>query len=382
MPPSTTQGVSLIDALNRLDDPALPDVDTLFLGNGNDILDHLIGIQQMVRNRRLFGCPLLPVNAWKGDAIAVGSGPSLMAQLDTLRSCQDHMLIVAAHSAIPKLLEHGIVPHMIAPKERDPDMGIIPHKLPDKVIYAGLPCVPVAPDRCKTAYLVGNCDPLMHWLGFGRQDISSPSNSGSLAAWVAATVATGYVYLVGYDMTMGHYDGFRFPEENPNGTIMCADGVERPSCPVYRMAQNELSAIAGDKVVIQTNPKGGVVRGRFGRQDSLKRSDPAGFMVASLKASPADQFTSQIRRLPDIFETAEYRCNIARNIADLNVDTIFGEDRHLGGSMFRTAYISASILRRTLKLSDDDARDMLRESLLNVFRVLKPVARNLVSELS
>lgn len=381
MPPSIMPDVSLTEAINRLEDRTLPDIDTFFVSQGNDVLDHLIGIQWMVRNRRLFGCPALPRGAWHGDAIAVGSGPSLDSQLHKLERLQDKMLIVAAHSAVPKLLHNGIVPHLITPKERDPDIGIIPKMLPEKVVYAGLPTVPVAPNRCHSAYLVTTCDPVHYWLGFGRDDISSPANSGSLAAWVANCMATGSLYLVGYDMTLGHYDGFSYPEEQHNGGIVCADGETRPSCVVYRQAQRELSEISEGKTVVQVNPEGGAIMGRGGRVGSLPDTAIAGWMQHVESKPEYGRFERQIRRMPDVFETAEYRVNQAKTIPDMNVDALFGDDRHLGGSILRTVYIGASILRRTVKLSDADAFDMLRGSLMNTLGCLRPVARNLIREL-
>jgi hypothetical protein len=194
MPHSITPDVSLTEILDRLDDKTMPELESKFINHGDDILDTMIGLQQAIRNKRLFGCPPLPVGGWNGDAVAVGSGPSLLDHIDDLRKAQDYSLIVAAHTAVPKLLQHGIVPHMISPKERDPDLGILPEKLPEKVVYAGLPYVPVAPDRCHTAYLVGCSDPLLRWLGFARDDIGTPQNSGTLAAYVASVVARGAVY--------------------------------------------------------------------------------------------------------------------------------------------------------------------------------------------
>lgn len=384
MPPSITQDVSLSEVLNRLEDQSMPDAESTFINHGDDILDVMIGLQQMIRNKRLFGCPPLPVGAWNGDAIAVGSGPSLMDHMDDLRKAQDRMLIVAAHSAIPILLKHGVVPHMIAPKERDPDLGIIPTKLPSKCVYAGLPCVPVAPDRCETAYLVGSGDPMMCWLGFGRSDLGAPTNSGTMAAQVASVVASGAVYLVGYDMTMGHYAGFAYPEESMDGEIECADGVNRPSCRIYRQAQKELSAIADRKVVVQMNPKGGVIKGKMSHerrldiQPKLSWDAPAGIMSYMQTAPDYHRFETQVRRLPNIIETAEYRLNRAHGAAAMTTSALFGDDHVLGSALFQSAYVSVSILQRTLKLSNDDTTEMLREAIGNPLSKFKSISRNMV----
>lgn len=387
MPPSTTPDVSLSEILDRLDDRSAPDCESRFLNHGDDILDVMIGLQQMIRNKRLFGCPPLPVGAWNGDAIAVGSGPSLMDHMDDLRRAQDKMLIVAAHSAVPKLLQHGVIPHMITPKERDPDIGIIPNKLPEKVVYAGLPCVPVAPDRCHTAYLVGCSDPILRWLGFARDDIGTPQNSGTLAAYVASVVSTGALYLVGYDMTIGHYDGFKFPEETTDGDIECADGVRRPSCRIYRVAQAELNAIADRKRVVQMNPKGGLVRGAKSQEPLLNIQPrnvwdaPAGIMSYVQSPVQYGQFESQVRKLPNLFRTAEYRLSRAHGSAAMTTKALFGDDHLLGTALFQSVYVGTSILKRTMNLSDDETAETLRVALGNPIKALGPISERMLSGL-
>jgi hypothetical protein len=260
-------------------------------------------------------------------------------------------------------------------------MGIIPEKLPEKVVYAGLPFVPVAPDRCHTAYLVGCSDPVLHWLGFGRNDIGAPQNSGSLAAYVASVVARGAVYLVGYDMTMGHYDGFKFPEESTDGDIECADGVKRPSCRIYRMAQSELNGIADRKVVVQTNPKGGAVTGRLALQSRLKWEETPGYMTHTQPVVQYGKFETQIRRLPNIFHQANYKLNRAKGTAAMTTHALFGEDHALGSALFQSVYVSTSILKRTLKLSDDDTANMLRDALSNPLRSLPAISERMLSGL-
>ena len=46
-------------------------------------------------------------------AIVVGSGPSLHQDLEYLRKCKQHALIIAAGSSIQALLKHGIQPHVV-----------------------------------------------------------------------------------------------------------------------------------------------------------------------------------------------------------------------------------------------------------------------------
>jgi hypothetical protein len=93
------------------------------------------------------------------------------------------------------------------------------------------------------------------------------------------------------------------------------------------------------------------------------------------------KFETQVRRLPNIFEQANYKLNRANGTAAMTTTALFGEDHALGTALFQSVYVSVSILRRTLKLSEDDTANMLRDALANPIRSLGPISQRMLSGL-
>lgn len=355
--------------LDRLDDPALSLHESYFLTYGDDVLDVVIGLDVIRRNRWILNADPLPTGAYHGDAICVGSGPSLDQYLPLLTQIQDRVLIVAAHSSIQKLLSHGITPHLVTPKERLPDPAKIPVPLPASVIYAGLPLVPGAPDMCSRHYLVGDTGKMSRWLGTHREDIAVSTTSGTLSTYIAGVVATGTIWLVGHDLTQGHFKGFAHLEERQLGSTMCVDGVERPSNRVYRAAVEELSGSPYTHRLIQTAPGGATLENcRHGALEPALGPKPAlspAIVSRELRPSPLD-------RIPAIWDKVITGISESRTSADLNVSALFTpEDKALGEVLCQANYLSASILRRTIPLTDDQIFIMLRDGLDHAFRSLK-----------
>ena len=367
MEPSSTPVVTI---LNRLEDPTLELHESHFLTFGDDILDTVIGIDVTKRNAWLLNADPLPVGIYQGDSISVGSGPSLDQYIPFLREAQDRLLIVAAHSAIQRLIACGITPHVICPKERLPDPDKIPLPLPPSVVYAGLPLVPDAPEMCSRHYLVGDVGKVSRWLGVSREDIPVSTTSGTLSAWVASRLATGTCWLVGHDLTQGHYAGFAFAEEKQCGVVMCADGVERPSNRVYRQALHELGDLAERHPIVQCAPGGAIIAGA-----PCRPLAPVLGGKPCLQPRPVDR-TATIRHrigfLPQIIHTAVERAEKATDANGLTVGALFTpDDAQLGQVLLQTVYLSVSILRRTLPLTDVQAFIMLQDAILNSFRSLQ-----------
>lgn len=238
--------------LDNLDTPGFQVDEMTFLSYGDDILDFAIGLDSYHKNRWLLNCDPLPRAIYDGDAVCVGSGPSLDEHIPHLRRIQNRVLICAAHSVLRRLLDEGIIPHVVTPKERLPDPPKIPDVVGQSIVYAGLPVVQYAPERFHRHYCVGDSGRQAQWLGIHRQDVPIPTTSGSLSTSIAAVMATGRIWLVGHDMYIGHYEGFPFKEETGDGTILCADGVTRAANWVYRSCQNEIGRLAEGRTVIQT----------------------------------------------------------------------------------------------------------------------------------
>jgi hypothetical protein len=379
---SPTRAADIVRSLDGVSGEV--DVEGELLNHGDDILDVVIGWREIVKNRWLFGCMSLPRGAWCGDAIAVGSGPSLDAALPQLRELQDTVLLVAAHSALPKLLKNDIVPHVITPKERDPSCGLVPLDLPYSVIYGGLTVVPEAPLRCGKHWLIENSDHFMRWLGHGGS-IHQPLTSGTLAAGVAAAVA-GNAYLVGHDLSSGHYAGYNFVEETPGGTIDCVDGVERQSCLLYRRCRDELSSIAHDAVVVQCCPTGGTINGLLALAGNVPKRGhkkvwlPTSTAWARRNSQAVLDVEAQIQRIPAIMAEVERRAREARKPDDITAIALGGPDSLLVAALFQTVYLSTSILRRTLKLSDSECLETMRDAILNASNCLRGVWREMADD--
>lgn len=379
MQPKLSQDVSTYPAaevVSKLDGPSdALDVEAILLNHGDDVLDVAIGLREMVRNAFLFGCMRVPRGVWTGDAIAIGSGPSLDAALPHLKELQKSVLLVAAHSAVPRLLAADVVPHVIAPKERDPSCGLVPKDLPASVIYAGLPCVPEVPQLCQHHWFVATCDHMMQWLGFS-ENISSSVSSGTLAARIAAQVSNS-AYLVGHDMTMGHYAGFNMPEETEYGSILCSDGETRPSCLAYRRACKELGEIAESYVIVQTNIQGARITGRLAIDGRLPEpgSRPVELPTTSAWGHPiagnVQQFKDKIISIQHIMGDAEKKLQSATTASDLSAHALFGENVLFGGSIFQTVYLSMSIMKRTQNLSDEEYFESTKHAMAQVFNGLR-----------
>lgn len=375
MSPNATPDASLTDVLNGLDDPSIKADEGCFLNRGDDVLDVALGLDNIVSNIWLFDCQQLPVGVYAGDAICVGSGPSLDRYMGDIKRNAKWCLIVAAHSAVPKLLANGIVPDVICPKERDPDIGLIPKNLPPNVVYAGLPVVPAAPDLCARAWLVGTNDHMMDWLGYGRKHIGTPPTSGTLAASVAATLVTGAVHLVGHDLVYGHYVGYTGIEESPVGTIMCGDGIARQSTYIYRQALHALNDIAQRSVLIQVGKANGAISGPYAFQaDTLTPQASICPKPEPLTIRGASNAKKQIRRIPGILRRALARVDKATTAADLSAQALGGPDHLFIGSLCQSVYLSTSILRRTIPLDNDACVGVLREAIGHALASLRPVA--------
>lgn len=356
--------------LNRLEDPTLELHESHFLTFGDDILDVVIGLDVVKRNAWLLNADPLPVGIYEGDSISVGSGPSLDQYVPFLREAQDKVLIVASHSAIPRLISCGITPHVICPKERLPDPGKIPLPLPSETVYAGLPLVPQAPDMCSKHYLVGDVGKVSRWLGIHREDIPVSTTSGTLSAWVAARMATGTCWLVGHDLAQGHYAGFAFAEEKQHGTVMCADGVERASNRVYRQALHELEGLAGMRAIVQCAPGGAVIAGAESKPLAPKLADKPRLQPRLVDRTATNR--TRIGQMGQIIRHAVKQAEKATDSNGLTVGALFApEDAHLGQVLLQTVYLSVSILRRTLPLTEAQAYSMLRDAVLNSLRSLQ-----------
>jgi hypothetical protein len=361
--------------LENLETPGFQVDEMTFLAYGDDLLDFAIGLDSYNKNRWLLDCEPLPRAVYDGDAVCVGSGPSLDKHLDHLRRIQNRVLICAAHSVLRRLLDAGITPHVVTPKERLPDPPKLPEVMPESIIYAGLPVVQYAPERFHRHYLVGDSGRQAQWLGIHRQDIPIPTTSGSLSTSVAAVMATGRIWLVGHDMYIGHYAGFQFKEETGDGDILCADGQRRPANWVYRSCQNEIGRLAEGRTVIQTSEYGARIANAI--HGPFAPVEGAAPVLTPRKTDMTRRPHPQLDRLGAICERIISVCESASRYQDMDLAHVCEErDQALALTLLQPIWVPYSIMRRTLNITDQQATDCMRESILNAFRALLPWARS------
>jgi hypothetical protein len=151
---------------------------------------------------------------------------------------------------------------------------------------------------------------------------------------------------------------------------MCADGAERASNRVYRQALHELEGMATMCRIVQCAPGGAVIKGA-----ESKPLSPALGDKPCLQPRPVDRTATngtRIGQLGQIIRQAVERAEKATDANGLTVGALFDtEDHQLGQVLLQTVYLSVSILRRTLPLTEPQAYTMLRDAILNSFRSLQ-----------
>lgn len=151
---------------------------------------------------------------------------------------------------------------------------------------------------------------------------------------------------------------------------MCADGVERASNRVYRQALHELEGMTEHCRIIQCAPGGAVIKGAESKPLSPVLGDKP-----CLQPRPVDRTATngtRIGQIGHIIRQAVERAEKATDANGLVVGALFDpEDHQLGQVLLQTVYLSISILRRTLPLTEPQAFTMLRDSILNSFRSLQ-----------
>ncbi len=229
---------------------------------GDDILDGWQGAAWLLRNRFLGDCdPITSVRS-SCPVVAVGSGPGLDESIDIIARNQHGYTIVAAASAVPRLLAAGIVPDLVCPSERTDATHLIQFATLPGMTYAGLPCVPHEPQRYQRHFLVAGNDVLWKWAGYGHASMALGSTTGVNAAMIGSVISDT-VYLVGHDLVSGHYAGFSGEEDSRLGvlSLLCNDGKERPSSPLWERCRRELGSIAGRARVYSCDPTGASIFG-------------------------------------------------------------------------------------------------------------------------
>lgn len=179
---------------------------------GNSVIDNASGLANLIGNApRLLTSPRL-ATITDVPAIAIGAGPSLDASIEAIQRVAHGCIIVAAESALPRLIAAGIHVDACTPLER---LRSTAQKLDGVDIdrlttFCGNPFVlPGVVERFGRAVLVPSCDRVFDWY-VGEETPSSMNvgpTSGTMAVSVALALTCGPVYVVGLDSCGGYSAG-------------------------------------------------------------------------------------------------------------------------------------------------------------------------------
>lgn len=191
---------------------------------GNDVNDTYLGMYNAAKNAKtLLPMPTLGDLAGRYGCvptISIGAGPSLRSRLDQLRSLQDRCILVSCDAAYPGLLAEGIVPHFVCPQERlQQQAALLRCAKGTRTVFAGLPvCHKDVVDIFDGRAIYLHCmDKVYDWLveDPAQRRCLTGSSTGVLSFFVAASLTTGPVYLVGHDLAYddagaSHWQGAGF----------------------------------------------------------------------------------------------------------------------------------------------------------------------------
>jgi hypothetical protein len=229
-----------------------------------------------------------------------------------------------------------------------------------------LPIVPDAADHCGSQWLVTNVDPLYKWLKCSTPEIAGVSGTGVHAAYLAAHITSGPVYLVGNDIAAGHCQGYPWKDaESASENILCVDGLYRPVQPMYIRMWRELSWLANSHLVIQTSPTGADIPGAI---NAPLPAPGKPWHIPSLSVDPAISATveSRYRELPRICAEAERRLKVSAScMQDVSAATLAGEHAPVWQILFGSLYLSMSCLRRTQGWSEPAVSCYTAKAMLN-----------------
>lgn len=332
---------------------------------GDDAQDVMLGAYNIACNAHYLDRPDLHAFT-DAPAIVVGSGPSLTEYIPKLRETYGQYLIVASASAVRPLIEAGIEPHIIAPKERTRYPSWCFDICPTSVLYAGLIVVPDLPEKFTTGWCVGDSGDISRWAGCDMPIAPGPS-SGTHALSVALMATTGRVFLIGMDNCGGHFAGYKGIEQRVDDSCLCYDGVTRESKWIYRVARVNMANKHQDRVT-QLSLTAAIINGiDHGTLDGGKQ-----FVIPSVSAYHQPRtsvFKSTLQRLPKDWDTLFGLTQTARNVVDTQLTKLDSPNLPLFHALLTPTVAQLSMERR-LGMPDDDVMFWYREATLNIINTL------------
>jgi hypothetical protein len=343
---------------------------------GDDTVDVLAGAYNIASNRDLLCYP----NPWcftDRPAIVVGSGPSLPDHLETVRRHARTHLIVAAVSAVRPLIDAGIWPHVVAPKERivHPDWCV--QGCPSSVLYAGLSLVPRLHALFDNRLAVGDGSNLAIWSGTYCPYAPGPL-SGTHAIGMALALTSGPVYLVGMDSCGGHCTGYQGSDTPASDMALCYDGQYRPSSWIYRIGRANIARkhagrcvqVAACAAVIPGVPLG-VVTETYTEPLSIPLQRPTLWRRRQ-------RLCANLRALSQDLERFAARAASTACIADTHLSWMDSENKVLFEALLAPTVAQLSMERRC-GMRDVDVVEWYREATANIVSMIRPTIDQMVS---
>jgi hypothetical protein len=341
---------------------------------GDDAQDVMLGAYNIAKNLSTFGYPA-PYTFTDAPAIVVGSAPSLTKWLPKLRETYGNYLIVASASAVRPLVEAGIIPHIVAPKERTRYPEWCFDICPDTPLYAGLSVVPDLAERFPHRWCVGDASNVPLWAGCDLPIAPGPT-SGTHAMSMALLATSGPVCLVGMDNCGGHYSGYQGTENASPETVLCHDGQMRSSKWLYRVARANMQRKHDDRCVqlcksaamIEGIPYGWMPRGK-----SFTMPKPT-----AIHAEKRDRLRWLLKQLPRDWDEFWGHTQAVSTIAGTQLPGLHTENKILFNALLTPLCIQLSMERR-LGMSDANVIQWYREATRNMIEMLSSTIHSMAT---
>lgn len=339
---------------------------------GDDAQDVMLGAYNIAANIELL-TKNDPYTITSVPAIIVGSGPSLNDHFKELRETYGKYLIVASASAVKPLVEHGIIPHVVAPKERTKYPNWCFDICPDTVLYAGLIVVPDLPKKFNNALCVGDSGDISRWAGCYMPIAPGPS-SGTHAMSMALRLTSGNIFLIGMDNCGGHFNGYLGVEQKVDDSCLCYDGQHRESKWIYRVARANMSN-KHESRTYQCSQQAAVIEGiPFSH---LYGGYP--FSISSMpisKNNRIERLRRILRSLPADWDTLLDLTQNVSSIYDTKLEDMDTQNKRLFHALLTPTVMQLSMERR-LGMSDKDVLQWYKEATFNMIKTLQDTVQEM-----
>ena len=351
---------------------------------GNSVIDGWQGVWNMAQNAKhcLPGSLITQFHCGDAPFLALGGGPSLKTQLDTIRAVQDSFYIVCPTSILDLLLREGIKPDFVTALERTADQNTtLLREHYDDIVYAGLPAVHNGVVKRFSRHMC-ICNTDVQYLWWAGDEAAGAckfhgESGGTTGVALAASLTKGPIYLCGHDLCYdgehthidGHEGGNQMIHEGNACEVVCVDGKTRQSCYWWDQFRRNLAVIlAGRPQVYNCSKTGAVIAG-------TELAEIPSSVTALKKRKPPQEnrkrlhdFNKRLRLLAKDMQGARRKVLKADTADDMAVSMLFPKrSRPVMSNILRSVYCQFAIEK---KQGRDDIVEPMREALGSVLKGL------------